>query len=433
MKKQVALNVLKNAILQNNQVESQWYDKLDVKRGLRNKDGTGVITGLTLISSVVGTQTVDGTPHPIHGVLKYRGIPIEKIMESLGSDRFAYEKTAFLLLTGQFPSTSELEAFTMELADQRQLPSYILEHCIKGVPSGNLMNKLQIAVSALYSDDPDPDSTDPLDNVNKSLSIIAKLPLIVVYSYLQSAKKHPKFVAPLSNMSLAESFLYMLREGKKPSPEEVHVLDACLVLHQEHGGGNNSTFAARVVTSTKSDIYSTMAAAMGSLKGPLHGWANKEVMDMMHDIKKNVRNWENKEELTQYLIKILKKEAHDKSGKIYGLGHAVYTKSDPRAQFLKEWAGQFAKAKNRERELQLYLTIESEGPRLFNDIKKNQKIIAPNVDFFSGFVYECLGLPEELFTPLFAIARTVGWSAHRIEELLSGNPIMRPSYKYVGK
>jgi len=315
--------------------------------------------------------------------------------------------------------------------EHRNLPNDVVEKVIKGLPSKNGMNKLQTAISALYGYDPDPDTQDPLENFLKSVQIISKLPLVVAYNYLASNKTNPKFVEPPKDSSIAESFLYVLNEGKMPTEIEAHILDLCLVLHAEHGGGNNSTFATHVVSSSQSDLYSTMAAAAASLKGPLHGSANQEVMDMMDDIKAHVKKWSDKNEVCAYIEKIVNKEAYDKSGKIYGLGHAVYTKSDPRAIIILSYAQALAKEKGREEEMALYRIIAQEAPAIFQRVKGSSKVIAPNVDFFSGFVYDCLGIPSQIYTPIFALARVCGWCAHYVEEGLSGKRIIRPAYKYI--
>jgi len=294
------------------------------------------------------------------------------------------------------------------------------------------MNKLQTGVSALFGYDEHANDLDPFENFLKATRLLAQMPLIVAYSYLSAYKDNPTFVSPEPDMSIAEAFLYVINEGKQPTQEEAHILDISLILHAEHGGGNNSTFTTYVVTSSGSDIYSTLAAAIASLKGPLHGSANKKVMDMMADIKAHVSDWTNREEVGNYLRKIIRKEAHDKSGKLFGLGHAVYTKSDPRAVVIKSLATTFAKEKGREDEMTLYTIIAEDGPEIFQEEKGSDKVIAPNVDFYSGFVYTCLGIPEEIYTPIFAMARACGWCAHRIEENLSGKRIIRPGYKFVG-
>ncbi len=427
------LESLKEIIIENNSIAAEKFDQFDVKRGLRNKDDSGVLAGLSRVASVIGVKTIDSQRIAVDGELTYRGKSIVEIAETFKmKDRYMYERVAYLLLTGEMPQGEVYKAFLEEIATQSMISDDIIEHALKGIQSGNIMNKLEIAINALYSNDPTADSMDPYENFKKSISLIAKTPILVAYAYLIEYKKGAKLVKAPKDFSIAESFLYILHEGQKATELETQILDLCMALHAEHGGGNNSTFVARVVTSTNSDIYSAMSAGVGSLKGPLHGSANYQVMSMMDNIKTNVKNWNDKEEVKEYLVKIIKKEVNDKSGKIYGLGHAVYTKSDPRAIVLKKEAAKLADLKNRKDELQLYLNIEELGPQAFTDVKGDKKVIAPNVDFFSGFVYDCLGIPSETYTAIFAMARISGWCAHRLEEMISGKRIIRPGYKYVG-
>lgn len=426
------LSYLKNELIENNTLDVSQYDKYEVKRGLRNKDGSGVLAGLTQISSVLGFHKIEGELDPIEGILKYRGITLKDVITTLDSSgRNYFEATCFLLLVGRLPNKEELNEFAEYMHQNRFLPEEIKTGIIKNIPGKDIMNKLQTAVSALYAYDDDADNLDPYQNFLKSVQIIAKLPLIIAYSYVSAYKNSDNFVDPPKNYSQAEAFLYCLEEGKEPDPFDAKVVDLSLVLHAEHGGGNNSTFTTYVVTSSGSDIYSTLAAAIASLKGPLHGAANKKVMEMMADIKGSVKDWKDKEEVCRYLEKIINKEAHDKSGKIYGLGHAVYTKSDPRAVVIQDLAKDIAKSHNKEDELRLYQLIAEEGPGVFQRVKGHDKVISPNVDFFSGFVYSCIGIPQEIYTPLFAMARAAGWCAHRIEENLSGKRIIRPGYKFI--
>lgn len=422
------------ALIQNNSIDEGIYANYDVKRGLRNKDGSGVIAGLTRISSVIGARQIDGGVERVEGILKYRGITIEDLVGQFNEkSRYCFETVMFQLLTGLMPTPVQLEELKTYINAHKNIPDEVRDHIIKGLPSKDVMNKLQNSVCALYSFDQDPDSNDAYENLLKAIQLAAKFPTIIAYSYLAAYKKAPKFVTPTDNMSLAEGFLYMLNEGKEAATYDAHILDLCMVLHAEHGGGNNSAFATYVVTSSGSDIYSSIAAAIGSLKGPLHGAANSKVMKMMDDIKAHMgQKWDDLKKLRDYLKNILDKKAYDYTGKIYGLGHAVYTKSDPRAILLLEHAKKLAKKYNREDELQLYINIATEGPIVFQELKGFEKVIAPNVDFFSGFVYDCLGIPKEIYTPIFAMSRVVGWSAHRIEETLSGKRIIRPGFKYVG-
>ena len=433
--KTTAFSNLKKDILANNTIEDSIYADFDVKRGLRNKDGSGVIAGLTRISSVIGARQIDGMVERVEGVLKYRGVLIEDIMGQFNKNsRYCFEMVVFLLLVGRMPTAEDLETLNAHISEQKTLPQDIINNIIQGLPSQDIMNKLQTSVTGLYGFDKTADSSDPYDNFLKAVSLTAKFPTIIAYSYLAAHKKNPKFVVPPKTMSLAEGFLYMLYEGKKPSVLEAYILDLCLVLHAEHGGGNNSAFATYVVTSSGSDIYSAITAALGSLKGPLHGAANQKVMAMMEDIKAHLKGkLSDTKKLSAYLNDMLEKKVYDKSGKIYGLGHAVYTKSDPRAILLKAHAVDLDKKQGRMEELHLYFDIEKIGPHVFQKLKGHEKIIAPNVDFFSGFVYDCLGIPKEIYTAIFAMSRVVGWSAHRIEEILSGKRIIRPGFKYVGK
>ena len=422
---------LRNEIIESNTIANQMYDELNVKRGLRNSDGSGVLAGLSRISSVIGVNQSNGSRMPVDGVLKYRGRVIDDLVaDTNGLARFEY--TVFLLLTGRAPSKDEMHQLQQFLSHHRTLSREFTDHLIRAIPSKNIMNKLQTVVSALYTLDGHPETIDPYENFLKSLMIIAKLPVIVAYAYLLAYETNPSLVTPEPGMNTAQALLYMLRQGQYPTDFETDILDLALLLHAEHGGGNNSSFTTYVVTSSASDIYGTITAALGSLKGPLHGAANKKVMDMMSDIKAHVSNWTDRSEVSAYLEKIVRKEAYDNTGKIYGLGHAVYTKSDPRAVILKNKAKELAEKVDRSEEFQLYCLIEEEGPKAFQAVKGSSKVIAPNVDFFSGFVYDCLNIPVDIYTPLFAMARTAGWCSHRIEEILSGRRVIRPAYKFVG-
>lgn len=425
----------KDVIIRNNTISPNLYSEFDVKRGLRNADGSGVLAGLSLVSSVIGVKKdADGNSVDVDGVFKIRGHNIFDLMDLFQpGSRFCFERMVYLLLIGELPSEEELTDFSSLMASKRALPKAVVDHVIHGLPSKDIMNKIQTSLAALYGFDDTADTIDPLENLEKAVGIIAKFPAIVAYSYLAAYKPDAAFVEAPAELSHAESLLYMLKEGQMPTETEAYILDLALVLHAEHGGGNNSSFATYVVSSSNSDIYSTLAAAVASLKGPLHGAANSKVMKMMDDVKAHMTDLTSQDELKAYITKILKKEAYDKTGKIYGLGHAVYTKSDPRAIALMKHAVKLAKEKNREDELQLYFNLEKLGPQLFSEIKGSDKVIAPNVDFFSGFVYDCMGIPQAIYTPLFATARSAGWCAHRIEELINGGRIIRPAYKYVGK
>jgi citrate synthase len=415
-------------------IDDKLFKEYDVKRGLRNADHTGVLVGLTKVGSVIGYEKIDGKLVAIDGRLIYRGIDINDLVHGCQAEkRFGYDETVFLLLFGRLPGKEELEKFTEGMAELRFLPENFNRDMILTMKGKDIMNMLARSILALYTLDEHADDTSIENILRQSISLIAKFPTIAAYSY--HAMQHLIYYDTLTvrypdrMLSTAENFLYMLK-GTEYTPLEAELLDLCLILHAEHGGGNNSTFTTRVVSSSGTDTYSAIVAAIGSLKGPLHGGANIAVVEMMADIKNHVKNWSNEEELADYLRKILNKEAHDRSGKIYGFGHAVYTVSDPRALLLKEKARLLSREKGREAEMGLYEAIERIGPEIYYEFKATQdKLISPNVDFYSGFVYECLKIPKELYTPLFAISRISGWCAHRLEELISGRRIIRPAYK----
>jgi citrate synthase len=418
------------------EIERDLYTKFSVKRGLRNEDGSGVLVGLTKISSVIGFKIVDEEVIPVDGELYYRGMHINDLVAGVEKEKMhGFTEVIYLLILGKLPNNQELENFKDYLNVRTNLPPGLNETSILGFPSPSVMNKLQRVILVLYGVDPNPDDISIPNVVRQCLDLIAKFPTIIAYSYQAMRHKlhgeslfvHP----PHPTLCCAENFLYMLRPDRQYNKLEADILDLALMLHADHGGGNNSTFTTHVVTSSNTDTYSAISAAVGSLKGPLHGAANSYVMDMMNNIKENVKDWKDDEELSQYLERMLKGEVHDKKGLIYGLGHAVYTKSDPRAIILKNKAKDLAAHKGRSDEHQLYLNVERLAPALFQKIKKSQKVISPNVDFYSGFVYDLLGFPRDIYTPLFAMARVVGWSAHRIEELINGRRIIRPAYKNV--
>jgi len=428
----IGLDHIAEEIISSNHISAELFDKFDVKRGLRNKDGSGVLAGLSRVSSAIGSKKVEAETVPVDGQLTYRGVEIRDIIKRYeGGRRYCFEDASFFLLVGRYPTDTEIDSLKNLIRMNSSVPKSILENIIKGIPSRNVMNKFQTAVSALYAYDKDPEDLDPYGNFLKSVALLAKLPSILAWSYLAAFKPNALFVEPPSDLSIAETFLYILHEGRVPTKTESTILDLCLVLHAEHGGGNNSTFATRVVTSSESDIYSSIAAGIGGLKGPLHGSANKMVMEMMADIQKNVHDHTDMDELRSYLARLIKKDAFDRSGLIYGFGHAVYTISDPRALVLVEYAKQLAVEKGRDSELQFYFDIAREAPEVFRSIKGNGKVIAPNIDFYSGFVYDCLGIPEPIYTPIFGLGRATGWCAHRIEEIQTGKRIIRPAYKYV--
>jgi citrate synthase len=429
---------LSETILASNKIDKSLYEKFDVKRGLRNADGSGVLAGLTKISGVIGSQKVDGKLVPVDGKLSYRGIDIMDLVRGVQKDkRHGFSETAYLLLLGDLPNAQQLKEFENELFGQMELPRRYISTNILQYTTQNIMNMLQKGVITLYALDENPDDTSIPNVVRQSLSLIAKFPALVAYSYVAMRNKYfnePLYInIPQKGYDIAENFLHMLRRDGKFTELEAELLDLALILHAEHGGGNNSSFTSHVVSSSLSDTYSTIAAALGSLKGPLHGAANAQVMSMMANIKENVKNWRDKDEVAAYIEKIIRKEAHNKTGLVYGMGHAVYTKSDPRAVILKEKASELAKVKNREDEFQLYLNIEEVTPGIFARVKGSDKVISPNVDFFSGFVYDMLGFDPAIYTPLFAMARVVGWCAHRIDELINGGRIIRPAYKSVAE
>lgn len=417
-------------------IEQELYDHYDVKRGLRNENHTGVLVGLTHIGDVIGYSMQDNKPIPMDGKLLYRGIKITDIVDGFQKDkRQGFDETVFLLLFGKLPTKHELKTFSAHLVGLRDLPENFTEDMILKLKGKDLMNILARCVLALYTLDENPDDTSTLNVLKQSINLIARFPTIIAYSY-QAMKhiyqhKHLVIRHPRKKYSTAENFLYMLKGSKKYTSLEAELLDLALVLHAEHGGGNTSTFTMHVVSSSGTDTYSAVAAALGSLKGPLHGGANFGVKEMMDDLKENVKDWKNEKEISQYLLKILKKETYDKSGKIYGFGHAVYTLSDPRAVLLKGKAKELAKEKGSTDEFELYESVERLVPKVFCQFKRTDRIISANVDFYSAFIYHYLGIPKEVSTPLFAMARISGWCAHRIEEIISSRRIIRPAYKNV--
>lgn len=423
---------------QNSTIESRLFSDYKVYRGLRAPDGRGVLTGLTEISDVMVNTEQDGKFVPCAGELYYRGYNVKDLVaDIIGKERFGFEEVIYLLLFGKLPDETDLTSFKYMLGSYRKLPSAFFRDIIMKSPSVDLMNSMARSVLTLYSYDSAADDLSLTNVLNQCLYLIATYPMLAVYSYQAYAyyksDSNSFFIHdPDPTLSTAENILHMLRIDSRYTNLEARVLDLALILHAEHGGGNNSTFATRLVTSTGTDTYSAMAAAMGSLKGPKHGGANIKVCRMFEDIKQHVRNWEDKGELRSYLTKILDKEAFDGSGLIYGLGHAVYQISDPRAEIFRNSVGKLSKAKGREDEFALYNSIEEVGAELLRERRKTDKGVCANVDFYSGFCYQMLGLPMELFTPMFAVARIVGWSAHRLEELINSSKIMRPAYKYVG-
>ena len=420
-----------------NQIDPEYYKKWDVKRGLRNADGTGVVAGVTQIGNVRGYYLQDGEKVPMEGKLIYRGIDVEDLIAGfLSEGRFGFEETAYLLLFGALPTKNQLEEFKGILSSLRALPDGFTEDMIIKAPSHDVMNKLGRSVLALYSYDDDPDNNSLEHEMWEALQLIARVPVIVAHAF--AVKRHYYdneslyLHRPQEGLSVAENFLYSLRHDNQYTDAEAKLLDLCLVLHMEHGGGNNSAFACRVLSSSGTDIYAAISAAVGSLKGPRHGGANKKVMEMFDHIERDVKDWKNEAEVRAELIKILQKEAGDGSGLIYGMGHAIYTLSDPRAVLLKKFAREVAEEKGMLPELELIETVEKLTPEVFATQRGDTKAMCANVDMYSGLVYKMMGIPPELYTPLFAIARMVGWCAHRIEEVYNpGNKIIRPAYRAV--
>lgn len=422
--------------LKNNYIDPEISERLGVKRGLRNPDGTGVLAGLTNVCDVVGyDKTADGRVVPIPGKLIYRGINVEKIVEeAYQKDRFMFEEVIWLLLFGTLPTAAELEEFCGILESHRALPDGFADDMIMKAPSPNIMNKLARGVLAMYSYDENPEDLSLENLLDQSISLIAGLPTIMVNAWQIKRRIYDHqsmfFHMPTPGQSTAEHILATYRADQKFTHEEAKLLDLCLVLHADHGGGNNSAFTCRVLSSSGTDTYSAIAAAMASLKGPRHGGANNKVMAMMDDIKENVRDWNDDDCVADYLTRMLNKEAFDRSGLIYGLGHAVYTKTDPRCEVFRNYVTHLAEEKGRQAELALYGNVERIGKKLLME-RQHKSVLSTNIDFYSGFVYEMLGLPMELYTPLFAVARIAGWSAHRMEELSVGGKLIRPRYECV--
>lgn len=423
---------------ENSKIDPKLYDKFYVKRGLRNKDGTGVVAGITNICNVHGYVVNEGDVEPIDGELIYRGYSIKDLVASVEKeDRFGFEEIAYLLLTGRLPSKQGLGGFSAYVAERRELPPGFVVDMILKAPSKNIMNKLGRSVLALYSYDDECEDNSIENEMRIATELIAKLPVIMTNAY-QAKKSYYEnrsmVMHPLiKEQNTAETILSLLRMDRSFTKAEAQLLDTMLMLHAEHGGGNNSTFTCRVLTSSGTDAYSAYASAIGSLKGPRHGGANIKVMQMLDDFKANVKDWENEGQVADHMRKVLNKEANDGSGLIYGMGHAVYTLSDPRAVILKRKAFDLAKGKDIEAEFRLLNTIERLTPELFKEVKENDKVVCANVDMYSGLVYKMLQIPSDLYTPLFAVSRIVGWAAHRIEEILTGGRIIRPAYKAVAK
>ena len=433
----MSIEKLAKIALHNNTIRSSYYDHYAVKRGLRNEDGSGVLVGLTKIGEVHGYIKDEQEIVPVDGRLTYRNIDIRDIVENIAKEkRFGFEETIYLLLFGNLPDMQELNKFRRLLGRYRELPTGFTEHIILRNPSRNMMNNLIRSIMACYYYDKTPDDTGIKNVIRQSIELIARVPTIIAHGYRAKRHHHNKKSLVIHNpdpkLSTAENFLHMLRANSNYSRLEAETLDISLILHAEHGGGNNSTFVTHVVTSSDTDTYSTMGAAIGSLKGTKHGGANIKVMEMMDYIKKELEDWENEDDLRECLKRIMRKKAFDGKGLIYGMGHAVYTLSDPRAVILKQKAAELAREKGREKEYNLYAAVERIGAGVFREVKKTDKVISANVDFYSGFVYDLLDMPREIYTTIFAMSRVVGWCAHRIEEIISGGRIIRPAYKSVG-
>lgn len=436
MKKEYLIYKLSDEVKTSCKIDNDLFGKFGVKRGLRNEDGSGVLVGLTNIGNVVGYERDDeGKLQPTQGKLFYRGYSLEDLVEPLLKEkRFGFEEIAYLLLSGNLPDKEELQAFKELLNENMPLDHRTIVHIID-LEGSNIMNILARCVLEMYTFDPNPDDISRDNLMRQAIELIAKFPTIIAYAY--NIYRHSEMGRslhirhPKENASIAENFLYMIKHDDY-TELDARVLDLLLIIQSEHGGGNNSTFTVRVTSSTCTDTYSSIAAGIGSLKGPLHGGANIKVVKMFHHLKDQISDWKNIDEIDTYLNRMLNKEAYDKSGLIYGIGHAVYTMSDPRAVELKKLAGELAKEKGREDEYEFLKLIEQEGIKCVSAKRKTRKPICANLDFYSGFIYEMIGLPDEIYTPIFAMARIVGWMAHRIEELnFEGRRIIRPAYKNV--
>ena len=429
------MNELERSCRENDFIDRRLYDEYDINQGLRDEKGNGVLTGLTNISLIKSFDRKNGVKEPCDGELWYRGYRVEDLIGRLGEDEMGYEKIAYLLLVGEMPDEKQFADFHSVIGTLMALPTNFTRDVIMKAPTDDIMNTMTRSILTLAAYDKDLKNASLENNISQCLQLISQFPTLAIYAYnaynyyqnLESMYIH----YPDSDLSPAENILTMLRPDKKYTKTEAKVLDTALILHMEHGGGNNSTFTTRVVTSSGSDTYSTIAAAMCSLKGPKHGGANIKVMDMMADISEQINDVEDDEEIAAYLEKLLDKETFDRKGLIYGMGHAVYTLSDPREKVLKSYVEQLAAEKCRTNEFRLYEQVEKLAPQIIMNRKHNS--VCPNVDFYSGFIYDMLGIPKELYTAIFAVARIVGWSAHRIEEIVCTDKIIRPAYMSVMK
>jgi len=425
-------------MLERGVIENELYQKYEVKRGLRDISGKGVLVGLTEISEIISYVIQDGDLVPCEGKLYYRGINIENLVKGfLDENRFGFEEACFLLLFGHLPKKNEFQEFSDLLKAQTDLPENFVRDTIMSAPSKDMMNSLAKSVLTLYAYDEKADDISIENVLLQSMRLIAQFPLLAVYGYQSFVHYHDNkslvIHSPQKDLSIAENILYMLRPDSKYSELEARILDIALVLHAEHGGGNNSTFTNHVVTSSHTDTYSAVVASLGSLKGPRHGGANVKVVQMFRDMKEKISDWNDDNEINTYLEKLLAKDGFDRSGLIYGMGHAVYSLSDPRALIFRQFVEQLAKEKGRDDEYKLYSKVETLAPLVIGKKRQIYKGVSANVDFYSGFVYSMLDLPEELFTPIFAVSRVAGWSAHRLEELVNNGKIIRPAYKSVTK
>lgn len=430
------MEALTEVCMANSKMDVSLYGKYDVKRGLRDVNGKGVLAGLTQISAIHSTEMIDGKSVPCAGRLYYRGYEIHQLTQGFLKDRrFGFEEIAYLLLFGELPKEKELQDFKTLLTDQRSLPTNFVRDVIMKAPTKDMMNTLSRSVLTLYAYDENADDITLPNVLRQCLNLISVFPMLSVYGYhaynhyIQGKSLY--IHNPDPKLSVAENILRMLRPDKKYTRLEAEILDLALVLHMEHGGGNNSTFTTHVVTSSGTDTYSAIAAALGSLKGPKHGGANIKVVKMFEDMREHVKDWTDEEEVGNYLRKLLHKEAFDRRGLIYGMGHAIYSVSDPRAEIFKTFVEKLAVEKGREEDFALYSMVEQLAPKIIGEERHIYKGVSANVDFYSGFVYSMLDLPTELFTPMFAIARIVGWSAHRLEELINMDKIIRPAYMNV--
>ena len=436
MKVTPEIEALTKVCEENSKMDVSLYGKYDVKRGLRDINGKGVLAGLTQVSNIVSSKTIDGKSVPCDGELYYRGINIKDLTNGfLKEDRFGFEETTYLLLFGVLPTEEQLKDFCKILGNQRSLPRNFVRDVIMKAPSKDMMNTLSRSVLTLYSYDSNPEDISLPNVMRQCINLISIFPMLSVYGYQAhrhyNQNKSLYIHNPKKELTTAENILRMLRPDKKYSHLEAKILDIALILHMEHGGGNNSTFTTHVVSSSGTDTYSAIAAALGSLKGPKHGGANIKVVRMFDDMKKEVKDWKDEDEVRTYLKRLLHKEAFDRKGLIYGMGHAIYSVSDPRAEVFKAYVETLAREKGRMKDYALYSMVERLAPEVIAEERRIYKGVSANVDFYSGFVYSMLDLPLELYTPMFAVARIVGWSAHRMEELINADKIIRPAYKNV--